>query len=287
MRNRLFVPVSPSWGEGALALVLGLVLLWGPGRTGVEAQEAGGKVRDVGGKVQEATGQTRAAPVRDEEGVVQDSVPPWEPPPKTVRDVRRELARRWGVCADDLALEWGLPRGDSLPPGFTGVEVVGGGRGGHWVVSLYRPRDPAETFAVSLRAGVEVREAVARRGMARGERLAPAHVEWRTRVSWGAPPAEEARARTGWVAQRRIRPGEVLEPPALRPPLLVASGEPVEIRWAGEGVAVTLAGRAVGSASMGERVAVRTEAGKRLFGVVAGEGVVLISNGNGTGESRR
>jgi flagella basal body P-ring formation protein FlgA len=253
----------------------------------VEAQEAVGTVREVGGKAREATGQTPAASVRDEDGSGPDSVPSWEPPPETVRNVRRELARRWGVCADDLALEWGLPRGDSLPPGFTGVELVGRGRGGHWVVSLYRPRDPAETYAVSLRAGVEVREAVARRGMARGERLTSAHVEWRPRVSWGAPPLEEARARTGWVAQRRIRPGEVLEPPALRPPLLVASGEPVEIRWAGKGVAVTLAGRAVGSASMGERVAVRTEAGKRLFGVVAGEGVVLISSGNETGESRR
>jgi flagella basal body P-ring formation protein FlgA len=59
----------------------------------------------------------------------------------------------------------------------------------------------------------------------------------------------------------------------------VVSGRPVEIRWARNGVEVTMEGKAAGSGALGEEVFVRTGTGERLRGVVRGPGTVVIHEG--------
>mgnify|MGYP006284635639 CR=1 FL=1 len=208
-----------------------------------------------------------------------DSLPAWRPEAEVVEGVRRRLASRWGVAERALHLEWGLPRGGTLPQGFTGGELLGSGRGGHWVVSFHDPNRPGEARSVALRAGVLVRKAVAREGLERGQVLEESQMTERDRIHWGRPGESRQEARVGWVAQRRIRPGEVLARPALRPPDLVVSGRPVEIRWARNGVEVTMEGKAAGSGALGEEVFVRTGTGERLRGVVRGPGTVVIHEG--------
>ncbi len=216
---------------------------------------------------------------------VPDSAPAWRPAPEVVAGVRHRLASRWGVPEDDLRLQWSVPRGGELPEGYTGAELLGSGRGGHWVVSFYRPHAPGEARPVTLRAGVVVREIVSREGLERGEVLETSHVAQRARIHWGGPRQLDDPARVGWVAQRRIRPGERLGPPALRPPDLVVAGGAVRILWARAGVEVTVEGKAAGSGALGEEVFVRTGTGERLRGVVRGPGTVVIQQG--TRERRR
>lgn len=231
------------------------------------------------------TGSASWAGAQQESPATPDSTPAWRPAPEVVAGVRRRVASRWAVPQEALRLEWGAPRDGQLPEGYTGAELLGSGRGGHWLVSFYRPDAPGRARSVTLRAGVVVRQKVARGGLERGQTLEASHIEERTRIHWGRPREFGETARVGWVAQRRIRPGEALAPPALRPPDLVVSGRPVRILWARNGVKVRMEGRAAGSGAMGEEVFVRTGTGERLRGVVRGPDTVVIQQG--TREMRR
>src|SRR5690606_12211768 len=100
-------------------------------------------------------------------------------------------------------------------------------------------------------------------------------IEVVTTVRWG-PPAPRPADVAGWVARRRIGRGQPLREPAVGPPLAVEAGEPVQVVWRRTGLAVTLPGRALGSAAAGQSVAVRTETGKRMHGTAVGNGVVQV-----------
>ena len=102
-----------------------------------------------------------------------------------------------------------------------------------------------------------------------GRHIGPAEadVAHTVTVHWGAPPREGAPVGAGWVTRRVIAAGEALRPPAVAPPVLVNAGEPVQVVARRGNVELTLRARAASSAAAGERVTVRTEAGRRLQGV--------------------
>jgi flagella basal body P-ring formation protein FlgA len=64
-------------------------------------------------------------------------------------------------------------------------------------------------------------------------------------------------------------------------PLAVKPGQDVRIVYVHGPVELSLTGRAAGSGSIGERVAVRAETGKRLEGVIVAPGTVRVDNGAG------
>ncbi len=210
------------------------------------------------------------------EGV--DTLPSWQPPPGASDQVREIVAAKWYVAPTDLRLEWGRPRnGETLPAGG-GIELLGGGRNGHWIVSFSFPGSQPEKTTVALRAGVILNHPVARIPLARDDVLETQHIEYQPTVQWGPPASDPTPVEPGWVAQRPIGIGDPLSAPAVRPPLLVVSGRPVQIIWSSGALKISLQGKAVGSAALGEQVFVRTDEGHRMAGIVTGPATVLLSS---------
>ncbi|MFQ5538163.1 MAG: flagellar basal body P-ring formation chaperone FlgA [Gemmatimonadota bacterium] len=199
-----------------------------------------------------------------------------EPPVPAIVDARaREaVATRWAVSSEDLVLEWGGASGSIAEN--SGVEIAGTGRNGYWIVRLQGPT--GNPVSVQLRTGWLASRPVAARSLQRGQVVTEDDVSYRKDVVWNAPSLGVPFVKPlGWVSQRSVRRGEVLQKPTVRPPLLVSSGRPVEIRWRRNGVGITAAGTAVGTGALGESVYVRTASGKRMRGVVVAPGTVDVS----------
>jgi flagella basal body P-ring formation protein FlgA len=189
--------------------------------------------------------------------------------------VRVQVAEAWSVAPDAVVLEWG-PAGDTQPAPDAPVELVGSGAGGTWVARVGIAPD---AVARRVRAGHRTVEAVAARRLERGRVLAADDIALEERVVWGPPRGDRTTALDGWVVQRVIERGDPLGRPAVRPPLAVASGSPVELRWQGGAVRLRLAGVAAGSGALGDQIYVRTESGKRMQGTIVAPGVVDVTAG--------
>lgn len=81
----------------------------------------------------------------------------------------------------------------------------------------------------------------------------------------------------GWVTRRAVREGEVLKEPAVSPPPVVRAGEAVQAVWVEGAIEIRIRGTALGTAATGQRVAVRTERGRRIEGVAVAPGEVRIN----------
>jgi flagella basal body P-ring formation protein FlgA len=79
----------------------------------------------------------------------------------------------------------------------------------------------------------------------------------------------------GWVTRRVVLAGEVLREPAAAPMPLVSAGAPVQFEINQSGLRLSLDGVAMSAASLGERVAVRLGAKRRVVGIVAGPARVI------------
>ncbi len=216
-------------------------------------------------------------PPRPELFPTADSVP-WPEVPVISSRIRSTVAARWNVPPEQVVIAWGPVRAGTTPTAGASVEVLGSGGQGHWIV---RVRDPGWEAPVQfrIRTGVAVPGLVAARRLPRNHVLTAADILVTPRIHWGAPGTEPADAvEPGMVVQRVLDFGEPLAPPAVKPPHLVVSGDPVEILWARRGVHLTVAGTALGSAPAGDPVYVRTEHGRRLRGVVLDDGRVRIDS---------
>jgi flagella basal body P-ring formation protein FlgA len=87
-----------------------------------------------------------------------------------------------------------------------------------------------------------------------------------------------AAADSGWVTRRPVAAGEALVEPAVGPPALVTSGQPVTFVVEREGIRLSLRGTAATSGSLGERVWVRVDAGRRLRGTVTATATVAADS---------
>jgi flagella basal body P-ring formation protein FlgA len=196
---------------------------------------------------------------------------PWAEAPALEDAVRRDIAERWRVYPEDLVLEWGLVTVDSPGEGAE-VRVVGGGRGGNWVAGFKR-RGSNDWIQVRLRAGVVDRVPVAARDIARGTLLARDDVVVEEYADWGQPRERPAVAEIiGWRVNRRIRAGEVLQSPAIRPEDAVSSGSVIELVWEGRSVSVSVDGVAIGSGAVGDTIQVRVHDNRRVRAVIDAPG---------------
>lgn len=80
----------------------------------------------------------------------------------------------------------------------------------------------------------------------------------------------------GSVAVRAIAAGEPLRRDLLRPPPVMAAGDPVKVVYDGNGFAVSIDGKALAPAGDGQTVRVATAAGRILTGVARAGYVVLV-----------
>ncbi|MBL0424862.1 flagellar basal body P-ring formation chaperone FlgA [Ramlibacter alkalitolerans] len=81
----------------------------------------------------------------------------------------------------------------------------------------------------------------------------------------------------GRTLVRPLAPGQTLRPEQFRAPVVVQAGDPVRLRIAGAGFAVSAAGQALGAAAEGQPVRVRSELGKILTGVARAGRVVDVA----------
>ena len=121
--------------------------------------------------------------------------------------------------------------------------------------------------------GVERTVPVAIRALARGATITKAdYLVISTTVRSALRTA--AAAESGWVTRRPVAAGEPLVEPAVGPPSLVSSGQPVTF-VAGEGdVRISIRGTAASAGALGDLVWVRVDAARRLRGVVTAPGIV-------------
>lgn len=202
--------------------------------------------------------------------------------PAGVADVvRNRIAELWQIDAARVVLEFGSVAEDWAPAGEPQVTLAGSGTGGHWVARV--ASSEGVPTGIRVRAGVETPVLVAARDLSRGHTLGADDMAWTQEVRWGPPAGEEAVAMEGWRTQRLLRTGEPLREPAVQPPLVVQSGQPVDLLWRRGSVGVRVSGKAAGSAPLGEEVYVRTDTGRRLKGVVVAPGVVDVTNGGTEG----
>ncbi len=219
----------------------------------LRAQDARGGVRSAAGPGESAAMAPAGRPGAEATGPATEAV-------------AGLAAERLGVKREDVVVEWS---GDVGTP--SAVRLLGSGAGGAFVAEL---TVAGRMVRRRVRVGVRAAVAVAGRDLARGETLAPADLAWRDTVLWGDRPGPVPRP--GWVVNRRLAAGTVLAPPAVSPPTVVEAGRAVTLVWRGGGLEVTTRAVAAGSAAVGERVAVRTESGRRLWGIAEGADRVHI-----------
>lgn len=123
---------------------------------------------------------------------------------------------------------------------------------------------------------------VATRRLARGTVLRPADMAPAPATVAGASAAAAAGVRAGWITRRVIRPGELLRPPAVAPRPLVAAGQTVQFIVTTDALHLALDGTATMAGSLGDTVAVRLGAKRRVFGVVTGAAQVAALDSSRT-----
>jgi flagella basal body P-ring formation protein FlgA len=199
-------------------------------------------------------------------------------PPRLEARVAERIAAAWRVAPEAVRLEWpraALP--DSLP-GEAPLRLLGEGRDG-WFVVLLGPSPGGR--ALRVRAGLDDTVWVADRPLAAGARLAADDLRREPRRRWGAPagPAGE-RPAAGWEVRRPLAQGEIVDRPAVVPPTLVATGDPVRLIWCQGGVSLSLSGTALNPARRGEQVRARVEGRTgALAGTVTGPGTAVLGTG--------
>ena len=121
--------------------------------------------------------------------------------------------------------------------------------------------------------GIERTVPVALRALPRGASLTTSDFQVRSAVVRAAL-RNAAAAESGWVTRRAVAAGEPLVEPAVGPPALVASGQPITFVAEHAGLRLSIRGTAASSGALGDRVWVRLEAGRRLRGIVTAQATV-------------
>ena len=132
---------------------------------------------------------------------------------------------------------------------------------------------PVAAAPAAAPLGVERTVPVALRALPRGTALTASDFE---RTATVVRPAlrNAAAAESGWVTRRAVAAGEALVEPAVGPPALVASGQPVTFVADHAGVRLSIRGTAASSGALGDHIWVRLDAGRRLRGVVSAPSTV-------------
>jgi flagella basal body P-ring formation protein FlgA len=121
--------------------------------------------------------------------------------------------------------------------------------------------------------GVERTIPIASRALPRGATITKAdYLVMTTTVRSALRTA--APADSGWVTRRPVAAGEPLVEPAVGPPALVASGQPVTFVSDKSDVRISIRGTAASAGALGDLVWVRVDAGRRLRGVVTAPGTI-------------
>ena len=187
---------------------------------------------------------------------------------------------RWAVapCASDC-VQWTVVHGDSASLQSNRAELTGSDRSGIYTVTMRARPFGAPTLVGRLRVGHEAQSIVARRQIARGEILDTGSIGARRIVVWGAPSdttAADLRHLLGAETRRVLLRGmPVRQADVMAAPVILA-GDTITAEVIRDGVRLVLSGTALQNASLGARVAIRLDRGRRFAGVATGRNTVRL-----------
>ncbi|MCC7052661.1 MAG: flagellar basal body P-ring formation protein FlgA [Gemmatimonadaceae bacterium] len=201
-------------------------------------------------------------------------------PRATIDSLVLRITAGWAIapCAT-RCVEWTLVRGDSTALRAATAEVSGSDRTGTYTVTMRPSRFAAPALVARLHIGHEQPGVVASHTIIRGQALDRGDVELRSTLEWGAPdrPSQASLAAVlGTEARRMLREGEPIRPGDVIAPPVVRAGDVVTAEVVRAGVRLALAGTALQNASLGGRVAIRLDRGRRLAGVATGRNTVRL-----------
>lgn len=119
---------------------------------------------------------------------------------------------------------------------------------------------------------------VAARPIPTGQALSAEDVQVQTRDLTAFPGSQMANPDqvVGKTAAASIKAGDVIRPELLRSPLAIKQGQQVILIAQGAGFKVSSEGQAMGNASIGQVVAVKTRSGQTIKGIARNDGVVEV-----------
>ena len=181
--------------------------------------------------------------------------------------VRAAVAERWNVASESITVDWGRFPAAGATEDSAAIRLLGSGRDGRFVVT-FRAQAGRE-IAVSIRVGYRAEVLVAARPIGTGAIITAADVATIERVRWGGPPPQGPTNPIGLEARRSLGTGDLLEPPAVAPPVAISSGQLIRFVWEQAGIRVVREAIAQNQGRPGETVWGRDpERGDRLVGLV-------------------
>jgi flagella basal body P-ring formation protein FlgA len=199
----------------------------------------------------------------------------------TVDSIATRITRAWGAPPrGGWCVEWSVVRGDSSALSANAAEISGSDRAGTYTITMRPARFAAPVLVGRLRVGYERRELVTARAIARGTVLRDEDLLIRHSLAWGAPDTAVSAARAeqmvGSEARRALRDGEPIRLHDVAQAPVVFAGDSVTAEVIRDGVRLALVGTALHNASLGARVAIRFDRGRRLAGIATGHNTVRL-----------
>jgi flagella basal body P-ring formation protein FlgA len=198
----------------------------------------------------------------------------------TLDSLVARITRDWGTPPrGGWCMEWSIVRGDSTALRVATAEISGSTRGGLYTITMRPARFAAPILVGRLRVGHEKEEAVAARQIARGALVGENDVLLRHTLVWGAPDLETPATLAGIIGtetRRVLRDGEAIRAVDVVSAPVVFAGDSVTAEVVRDGVRLALVGTALHNASLGARVAIRLDRGRRFAGIATGRNTVRL-----------
>jgi flagella basal body P-ring formation protein FlgA len=136
-------------------------------------------------------------------------------------------------------------------------------------------RGGAEVRAVSGSHNVEVLTYA--RSLAAGELVQAGDLIWAKAAAAPADAPRDAEAVVGMSARRPLREGALVSLRDIAPPIVIKAGESVAVTFQEDGITLTLTGKALAAASVGDAVNIQNTASKKIVQAVAsGPGQAVV-----------
>jgi flagella basal body P-ring formation protein FlgA len=198
----------------------------------------------------------------------------------TVDSLVSRITRTWGSAPrGGWCAQWSVVRGDSSALRAATAEISGSDRAGIYTITMRRERFAAPVLVGRLRVGYEKAEPVTAHHIARGALITDADVLMQHSLVWGAPDSgsspELARI-IGTETRRVLRDGEAIRAIDVVSAPVVYAGDTVTAELIRDGVRLALVGTALQTASLGARVAIRLDRGRRFAGIATGRNTVRL-----------
>ncbi len=198
----------------------------------------------------------------------------------TVDSLVARITRTWGSAPrGGWCAEWHVVRGDSSALRAEHAEISGSDRAGVYTITMRPARFAAPVLIGPLRFGHQRTEPVTAAVIARGAVLREEDVLLRHTLVWGMPdtaPRLTVPDIVGAATRRVLRDGEPIHRIDIAGAPVVFAGDTVHAELVRDGVRLALVGTALHNASLGARIAIRLDRGRRFAGIATGRNTVRL-----------